>query len=100
MAGAGAAADGRGNKYAALDPTDGPELDAAVSRRRSSASERRSKERFVYGCAIFASLNAILLGYGEFFSRCRGRCATLGSESTSGNGAFLCVPVIGIVTCF
>lgn len=63
MAGAGAAADGRGNKYAALDPTDGPELDAAVSRRRSSASERRSKERFVYGCAIFASLNAILLGY-------------------------------------
>ncbi|KAM3388262.1 hypothetical protein ACQJBY_010815 [Aegilops geniculata] len=61
---AGAAADGRGSKYAALHPTDGPELDeAAVSRSRPSASERRSKERFVYGCAIFASLNAILLGY-------------------------------------
>ena len=60
------AADGMGSKYAALDPTDGPELDAAmVSRRRPSASERRSKERFVYGCAIFASLNAILLGYGQ-----------------------------------
>ncbi|KAM3368680.1 hypothetical protein ACQJBY_016906 [Aegilops geniculata] len=58
------AADGRGSKYAALDPTDGPELDAAaVNRSRPSASERRSKERFVYSCAIFASLNAILLGY-------------------------------------
>ncbi|VAH49655.1 unnamed protein product [Triticum turgidum subsp. durum] len=58
------AVDGMGSKYAALDPTDGPELDdAEVSRRRPSASVRRSKERFVYGCAIFASLNAILLGY-------------------------------------
>jgi hypothetical protein len=71
-----AAANGRGNKYAVLDPTDGPEVDTAgpgARRRRPSGSARRSKERlrFVYACAIFASLNAILLGYGEFM-QCRG----------------------------
>lgn len=65
MAGA-EAANGR-NKYAVLDPSDEPE-----GRRRPSAWERRSKERFVLACAIFASLNAILLGYGEFL-QCRWR---------------------------
>ncbi|KAG8082762.1 hypothetical protein GUJ93_ZPchr0014g47450 [Zizania palustris] len=58
------AANGR-NKYAVLDPSDEPELDAAGSQggRRPSVSEVKSKERFVFACAIFASLNAILLGY-------------------------------------
>jgi hypothetical protein len=88
-----AAASGRGNKYAVLDPTDGPEVDTAGPgprrQRRPSASERRIKERlrFVYACAIFASLNAVLLGYGEF-SQCRGQ-QPRGSVSTGGTSSFL-----------
>jgi hypothetical protein len=62
MADAGAAANVGRNKYAVLDRSE--ELDG---RRRPPApeSERRRTERFVYACAVFASLNAILLGYGE-----------------------------------
>ncbi|XP_062226241.1 probable polyol transporter 4 isoform X2 [Phragmites australis] len=65
MAEAGVAANGR-NKYTVLHRSDEPELDAgSEGQRKSSASEseRRRIERFVYTCAIFASLNAILLGY-------------------------------------
>ena len=102
-----AAANGWGNKYAVLDPTDGPEVDTAgpgARRRRLPASDKRSKERlrFVYACAIFASLNAVLLGYGEFlrFRRRRPR----GSVSTGGDGLLflisLCAPGNGIVTSF
>lgn len=79
MADAGAAANGGSrNKYAVLDrseePEPVPEPDAGTEgRRRPSApeSERRRRERFVYACAVFASLNAILLGYGEFAARAR-----------------------------
>ena len=66
MAHAGAAANGGRNGYAVLDRSEEqePELDA---RRRPPVpeSERRRRERFVFACAVFASLNAILLGYGE-----------------------------------
>ncbi|GJN02259.1 hypothetical protein PR202_ga19591 [Eleusine coracana subsp. coracana] len=65
MAEASAAVNGR-NKYAVLDRSDEPELDAGPPEPRKSSvseSERRRIERFVYTCAIFASLNAILLGY-------------------------------------
>ncbi|TVU15106.1 hypothetical protein EJB05_38608, partial [Eragrostis curvula] len=65
MADAGAAANGR-NKYAVLDRSDDadkPELDAGPRKPSVSESERRRTELFVYTCAIFASLNAILLGY-------------------------------------
>lgn len=64
MAEADAAANGR-NKYAVLDRSD--EAEPVSGPRKSSPSESaRRIERFVYACAIFASLNAILLGYGEF----------------------------------
>ena len=69
MADAGAAANGGRNKYAVLDRSEEPEPDMGTEGwRRPSApeSERRRRERFVYACAVFASLNAILLGYGEF----------------------------------
>lgn len=72
MADAGAEANGGRNKYAVLDRSEEPEPDAGTEgRRRPSApeSERRRRERFVYACAVFASLNAILLGYGEFAAR-------------------------------
>ena len=72
MADAGAAANGGRNKYAVLDRSEEREPDAGTEgRRRPSApeSERRRRERFVYACAVFASLNAILLGYGEFAAR-------------------------------
>jgi hypothetical protein len=68
MAEVSVVANGR-NKYAVLDRSDDPDLDAGQARQRkqsASESERRQVERFVYTCAIFASLNAILLGYGEF----------------------------------
>ena len=42
------------------------ELDEAEWGRRTEARSRgrRRAERYVFTCAIFASLNAILLGYG------------------------------------
>jgi hypothetical protein len=88
MAEASAVANGR-NKYAVLDRSDEPDLDAGPARQRkpsASESERRHAERFVYTCAIFASLNAILLGYGEFLPL--RRCKPVASEVTYGNGAF------------
>lgn len=66
MAGAGAAANGGRNKYAVLDRSEERETDARTERRRrplAPESERGRRERFVYACAVFASLNAVLLGY-------------------------------------
>jgi len=64
MAGAGAAANGGRNGYAVLDRSEEQDLELDARRRPPvPESERRRRERFVYACAVFASLNAILLGY-------------------------------------
>jgi hypothetical protein len=66
MADASAAANGGRNKYAVLDRSEEQERELDARRRPPvPESERRRRERFVYTCAVFASLNAILLGYGE-----------------------------------
>ena len=66
MAGAGAAANGGRNGYAVLDRSEEQDLELDARRRLPvPESERMRRERFVYACAVFASLNAILLGYGE-----------------------------------
>ena len=66
MADAGAAANGGRNGYAVLDRSEEQEPELDVRRRPPvPESERRRRERFVFACAVFASLNAILLGYGE-----------------------------------
>jgi hypothetical protein len=75
MADAGDAANGGRNKYAVLDRSEEREPNAGTEGRRRPAapeSERRRRERFVYACAVFASLNAILLGYGELAARQQG----------------------------
>ncbi|CAL5026305.1 unnamed protein product [Urochloa decumbens] len=64
MADAGAAVNGGRNKYAVLDRSEEQESKLDAQRRPPvPESERRRRERFVFACAVFASLNAILLGY-------------------------------------
>nr|CAB3485212.1 unnamed protein product [Digitaria exilis] len=64
MTDAGAAANGGRNKYAVLHRSEEQELELDARRRPAAPeSERRRRERFVFACAVFASLNAILLGY-------------------------------------
>uniref|UniRef100_A0A0D9W7F9 Uncharacterized protein n=1 Tax=Leersia perrieri TaxID=77586 RepID=A0A0D9W7F9_9ORYZ len=53
------------SEYRRMEP-DEEELDEEEWARRTEAQRhrRRSGERYVFTCALFASLNAILLGYG------------------------------------
>ncbi|PUZ48146.1 hypothetical protein GQ55_7G221900 [Panicum hallii var. hallii] len=46
---------------------EGEELDEAewLHRAEAQSERRRRGQRYAFGCALFASLNAILLGYGE-----------------------------------
>ncbi|KAL5216302.1 hypothetical protein ABZP36_007703 [Zizania latifolia] len=52
------------SEYRRMEPE---ELDEEEWARMAEAQchRRRSGERYVYTCALFASLNAILLGYGQ-----------------------------------
>ncbi|VAH34304.1 unnamed protein product [Triticum turgidum subsp. durum] len=54
-----------GSEYRRVEPEEEEELDGAEWARRAEAGSRRRKaaERYVFNCALFASLNAILLGY-------------------------------------
>ncbi|GJN26933.1 hypothetical protein PR202_gb14900 [Eleusine coracana subsp. coracana] len=53
--------------YKRMRPEDEEELDEAEWAHRAEAQRlrRRKGERYVFTCAVFASLNAILLGYGQ-----------------------------------
>jgi hypothetical protein len=46
---------------------EGEELDEAewLHRAEAQSERRRRGQRYAFGCALFASLNAILLGYGQ-----------------------------------
>lgn len=55
---------GVNNKYERMDSLEEEEdedLEVKWMQRR------RSTKKYVYACALFASLNSILLGYGELF---------------------------------
>ncbi|XP_044962496.1 uncharacterized protein LOC123413625 [Hordeum vulgare subsp. vulgare] len=56
-----------GVEYRRVEPEEEEELDEAEWERRAEAGSRRRKtaERYVFTCALFASLNAILLDYGQ-----------------------------------
>jgi len=47
---------------------EGEELDEAewLHRAEAQSQRRRRGQRYAFGCALFASLNGILLGYGQF----------------------------------
>jgi hypothetical protein len=55
-------------QYRRVEPELEEELEEAEWGRRTEARSRgrRRAERYVFTCALFASLNAILLGYGQF----------------------------------
>ena len=46
---------------------EGEELDEAewLHRAEAQSQRRRRGQRYAFGCALFASLNGILLGYGQ-----------------------------------
>ena len=46
---------------------EGEELDEAewLHRAEAQSQRRRQGKRYAFGCALFASLNGILLGYGQ-----------------------------------
>ncbi|KAI4987052.1 hypothetical protein ZWY2020_019852 [Hordeum vulgare] len=55
-----------GSEYRRVEPEEEEEeLDEPEWERRAEAGSRRRKtaKRYVFTCALFASLNAILLGY-------------------------------------
>lgn len=57
-----------GSEYRRVEPEEEEEeLDEPEWERRAEAGSRRRKtaERYVFTCALFASLNAILLDYGQ-----------------------------------
>ncbi|PNT61532.1 hypothetical protein BRADI_5g16485v3 [Brachypodium distachyon] len=56
-----------GSKYRRMEPELEEEMDEAEWSRRAAAGSlgRRRAGRYVFTCALFASLNAILLGYGQ-----------------------------------
>lgn len=58
------------SEYRRVEPEEEEELDEAEWARRAEVGSRRRKtaERYVFTCALFASLNAILLGYGQLSS--------------------------------
>jgi hypothetical protein len=53
---------GSKNKYKRMD-SDGTEEEEALS-NEGIAKKNHNTRRFVFICAIFASLNSVLLGYG------------------------------------
>ena len=59
------------SEYKRMEPED-EELDEEEWAHRAEAQglRRRRGERYVFTCALFASLNAILLGYGQSNSPC------------------------------
>jgi hypothetical protein len=69
-----AAAMATKSEYRRMEAEEEEELDKEEWARRAEAQRRRRRSggRYVFTCAIFASLNAILLGYGEFL-QCRWR---------------------------
>lgn len=53
---------GSKNKYKRMD-SDAVEEDVALS-SEGMPKKKNTSRNFVFGCAIFASLNSVLLGYG------------------------------------
>lgn len=59
---------GTKNKYTRMDSelTDfDDDLNDALRHHRQTEERRKITRRFVFACAIFASFNNVLLGYGE-----------------------------------
>uniref|UniRef100_A0A0D3FY86 Uncharacterized protein n=1 Tax=Oryza barthii TaxID=65489 RepID=A0A0D3FY86_9ORYZ len=54
------------SEYRRMEAEEEEELDKEEWARRAEAQRRRRRSggRYVFTCALFASLNAILLGYG------------------------------------
>jgi hypothetical protein len=50
---------------------EGEEVDEAewLHRAEAQSQRRRRGQRYAFGCALFASLNGILLGYGQSMPR-------------------------------
>lgn len=57
----------RKTEYERMGPEEDEMLDEEKWALRAEAQSlrRRKSERYVFSCAVFASLNAILLGYGQ-----------------------------------
>lgn len=53
------------SKYMRMDDVR-IEDDDVVSSKNPGLGGSDGSRKFVFGCAIFASLNSVLLGYGEF----------------------------------
>uniref|UniRef100_A0A0E0PBV9 Uncharacterized protein n=1 Tax=Oryza rufipogon TaxID=4529 RepID=A0A0E0PBV9_ORYRU len=68
-----AAAMATKSEYRRMEAEEEEELDKEEWARRAEAQRRRRRSggRYVFTCALFASLNAILLGYGQQPSRAK-----------------------------
>lgn len=59
------------NKYTRMDSqlTDfDDDIDEATQNHRIQLERSKTTRKYVFACAIFASLNSVLLGYGNFIS--------------------------------
>lgn len=58
------------NKYRRMDSelTDDGGFDEASLQKQQQEERKRTTRKYVFACAVFASLNSVLLGYGESLS--------------------------------
>ena len=59
------------NKYKRMDSelTDfDDDFNDALHHHQQTEERRKSTRKYVFACAVFASLNNVLLGYGKLFS--------------------------------
>lgn len=61
---------GSKNKYRRMDSelTDDGGFDEASLQKQQQEERRRTTRKYVFACAVFASLNSVLLGYGQSLS--------------------------------
>ena len=57
---------GNKNKYRRTDSELSDDFDDDASPHHNQLERKKSTRRYVLACAIFASLNNVLLGYGKF----------------------------------
>lgn len=58
---------GSKNKYKRMDSELSDDFEDDASHHHHQLERNKSTRKYVLACAIFASLNNVLLGYGKFF---------------------------------
>lgn len=56
------------NKYKRMDSDFDDDFNDALAHHQQTEERRKTTRKFVFACAVFASLNNVLLGYGMLFN--------------------------------